>query len=151
MRLWRIAHRKYALDRHCSGAAMYGGRWNPIGLPALYCGSTIAITSLEKLVHLGTTPWPPLVLVAVDLPDASAVYAPDTEVLPDGWDALPLSTTAQSFGGDWLRRGDTLTMKIPSVIVPEEANFVINPMHPDYPQVQLTALRPFSFDRRLAK
>lgn len=151
MRLWRIAHRKYALDRHCSGAAMYGGRWNPIGLPALYCGGTIAITSLEKLVHLGTTPWPPLVLVAVDLPDASAVYAPDTEVLPDGWDALPLSTTAQSFGGDWLRRGDTLTMKIPSVIVPEEANFVINPMHPDYPQVQLTALRPFSFDRRLAK
>ena len=151
MRLWRIAHRKYALDRHCSGAAMYGGRWNPIGLPALYCGGTIAITSLEKLVHLGTTPWPPLVLVAVDLPDASAVYAPDTEVLPDGWDALPLSTTAQSFGGDWLRRGDTLTMKIPSVIVPEEANFVINPLHPDYPQVQLTALRPFSFDRRLAK
>lgn len=151
MRLWRIAHRKYALDRHCSGAAMYGGRWNPIGLPALYCGGTIAITSLEKLVHLGTTPWPPLVLVAVDLPDASAVYAPDTEMLPDGWDALPLSTTAQSFGGDWLRRGDTLTMKIPSVIVPEEANFVINPLHPDYPQVQLTALRPFSFDRRLAK
>lgn len=130
---------------------MYGGRWNPIGLPALYCGGTIAVTSLEKLVHLGTTPYPPLVLVAVDLPDASAVYAPDTEVLPDGWDALPLSTTAQSFGGDWLRRGDTLTMKIPSVIVPEEANFVINPLHPDYPQVQLTALRPFSFDRRLAK
>ena len=151
MRLWRIAHRKYALDRHCSGAAMYGGRWNPIGLPALYCGGTIAITSFEKLVHLGTTPWPPLVLVAVDLPDASAVYAPDTEMLPDGWDALPLSTTAQSFGGAWLRRGDTLTMKIPSVIVPEEANFVINPLHPDYPQVQLTALRPFSFDRRLAK
>ena len=151
MRLWRIAHRKYALDRHCAGAALYGGRWNPIGLPALYCGGTIAITSLEKLVHLGTTPCPPLLLVAVDLPDDSAVYEPGTHVLPDGWDALPVSTAAQSFGGEWLRRGDTLAMKIPSVIVPEEANFVINPLHRDYPQVQLTALRPFSFDRRLAK
>lgn len=151
MRLWRIAHRRYALDKNCAGAAMYGGRWNPIGLPALYCGGSIAITSLEKLVHLGTTPCPPLMLVAVDLPEESAVFEPDFDTLPDGWATLPTSTTAQSFGGAWLRRADTLAMKIPSVIVPEESNFVINPQHPEYSQVQLTVLRPFSFDQRLAK
>ena len=95
MRLWRIAHRRYALDKNCAGAAMYGGRWNPIGLPALYCGGSIAITSLEKLVHLGTTPCPPLMLVAVDLPEESAVFEPDFDTLPDGWATLPTSTTAQ--------------------------------------------------------
>lgn len=151
MRLWRIAHRKYALDRHCAGAALYGGRWNPIGLPALYCGGSIAITTLEKLVHLGTTPCPPLMLVAVDLPEAGAVFEPDPDTVPAGWNALPVSTIAQSFGAAWLRRGDTLAMKVPSVIVPEEANFVINPLHPHYPQVRFTAVRPFSFDRRLAR
>lgn len=151
MRLWRIAHRRYALDKHCAGTAMYGGRWNPIGLPALYCGGSVAITSLEKLVHLGSNPFPPLMLVAVDLPDACAVFEPDINTLPDGWATLPTSASAQSFGGAWLRRSDTLAMKIPSVIVPEESNFVINPLHPDYAQVQLTALRPFSFDRRLVK
>ncbi|KQQ36292.1 hypothetical protein ASF61_08945 [Duganella sp. Leaf126] len=151
MKLWRIAHRDHALDKVCAGAALYGGRWNPIGVPALYCGGSIAITSLEKLVHLGTAPSPPLMLVAVDLPDACAVFEPDPADFPAGWDALPVSTGAQAFGGAWLRRGDTLAMKVPSVIVPEEANFVINPRHPEYPQVQLTAVRPFAFGRRLLK
>lgn len=151
MRLWRITHRKYALDKLCAGAALYGGRWNPIGMPAMYCGASIAITALEKLAHLGAAPRPPLVLVAVDIPDDATVYDPGLAALPRGWSDLPTSAAAQAFGGAWLTHGAELAMKVPSAIVQEEANVVINPRHRDYHHVKLTVMRPFSFDRRLIK
>src|SRR5450830_424537 len=149
MRVWRITSKKYALDRLSAGAALYGGRWNPVGLPALYCGASIAISALEKLAHLGIVPHPPMVLVAVDIPDAAAIYEPKEDTLPVDWQRIPMSRSGQNFGGIWLRRKDTLAMKVPSVIVPEEANIVINPAHQDYSQVQLLVVRPFTFDFRL--
>ena len=151
MRLWRIAPRKYALDKSCAGAAQYGGRWNPVGMPALYCGTSIAITVLEKFVHIGSAPLPPLVLVAVDIPDEASMYEPDLTALPAGWDALPTSASAQAFGGAWLMRNADLALRIPSAILPEETNVMVNPRHPDYPAVKLTVVRPFTFDRRMGK
>lgn len=151
MRLWRIAQRKAALDTSCAGAALHGGRWNPVGMPAMYCGTTVAICSLEKFVHVGAGPLPPLVLVAVDIPDGAALYEPAAAALPAGWDALPVSKAAQVFGGAWLTTGRELGMKVPSAIVPEESNVVLNPRHPDYPRIAVTVLRPFTFDDRMFK
>lgn len=151
MRAWRIAAPRYALDKLCIGAAMYGGRWNPVGAPAMYCGGSVAIASLEKFVHLGTAPWPELVLVAVDIPDSGPIHTPSFAELPDGWDAMPASGTAQAFGGRWLAGGATLAMQVPSVIIPEEPNFVLNPHHPGYADVTLTVLRTFTHDDRMQK
>lgn len=151
MRLWRIAQRRYALDTLCLGAAQYGGRWNPIGVPALYCGTSVAICSLEKFVHVDTALSPPMVLVAVDIPDGTHLYEPEPATLPAGWDALPISQAAQSFGGAWLAKGGELGMKVPSAIVPEESNVILNPRHPDYAAISLTVARPFTFDDRMFK
>lgn len=151
MRVWRIAHHRFALDRVGLGSARFGGRWNPIGVPALYGGASIAVCALEKLVHLGSGVLPPQVLVAVDLPAECAIFTPAPDQLPAGWDALPTSLAAQAFGGRWLREAGQLAMRVPSAIVPEEANIVINPAHPDFARVVLTAVRPFSFDQRLTR
>lgn len=151
MRLWRISHRKYALDRVCAGAAQFGGRWNPIGIPALYCGTSISLCSLEKFVNIGAGPFPPLVLVAVDIPDSSALYTPTVAELPIGWDAMPTSASARKFGGEWLAKGRELGMVVPSAIVPEERNVVLNTRHADFARVALTVVRPFTFDRRMIK
>lgn len=151
MRLWRIAQRKHALDKLCAGAAQFGGRWNPIGVPALYAGTSIAMTALEKLLHVGAAPLPPLVLVAIDMPAGVTIYAPGLSALPIGWDAMPTSGAAQIFGGAWLARGAELAMKVPSVIIHEEANVILNPHHPDYAKVKLTIIRPFTYDARLFK
>ncbi|MDB5962733.1 MAG: hypothetical protein JWP59_4027 [Massilia sp.] len=151
MRLWRIAQQKYALDKLCTGTALYGGRWNPPGMPALYCGASIAVCALEKFVHVGSGVLPDQMLVAVDLPDDCSVYMPDVDMLPRGWDALPTSLAAQVFGGSWLGAASQLAMKVPSAIVHEEFNMVINPAHPAYGRVLLSEVRPFTFDRRLYK
>jgi RES domain-containing protein len=149
--LWRIAQRKYALDRLCAGSALYGGRWNPVGMPALYCGASIAICALEKFVHGAQVPLPPMVLVAVDLPDDCAIFRLTANELPDGWDELPTCTSAQNLGRAWLERGETLAMSVPSVVLPEESNVIVNPRHLDYVHMQLTEVRPFTFDRRMYK
>jgi RES domain-containing protein len=146
MTLWRISQQKYALDRLCAGSALYGGRWNPVGLPALYCGASIAICALEKFVHVGQASFSPLVLVEVELPEQSTVYSPALSELPAGWDELPTSITAQNFGREWLERGKTLAMRIPSAILPEESKVILNPLHPAFEHVQMKVLRPFSFD-----
>jgi RES domain-containing protein len=151
MRWWRIAQRKYALDRLCADSALYGGRWNPVGMPALYCGASIAICALEKFVHVGQAPLPPLVLVAVDFPDDCEIFTPTASELPVGWDELPTSISAQGLGRAWLERGETLAMRVPSVVLPEESNVIVNPQHPDYARVELTVLRPFTFDGRMYK
>jgi RES domain-containing protein len=151
MRVWRIAQRKYALDRLCAGSALYGGRWNPVGLPALYCGASIAICALEKFVHVGSASLPPLVLVAVDIPDHSTVFSPAVNELPSGWDELPTSVSAQALGRQWLERADALAMRVPSAVLPEESNVILNPRHPDFQHVGLTIIRPFSFDQRMFK
>jgi RES domain-containing protein len=151
VRLWRISQRKHALDKLCAGAAQFGGRWNPIGIPALYCATSIALCSLEKFVHIGAAPFPPLVLVAVDLPDSSALYTPSIAELPIGWDTVPTSAVAASFGGAWLASASALAMIVPSAIVPEESNVVINTRHPDYAHVELTIVRPFTLDGRMFK
>lgn len=122
-----------------------------IGMPALYCGTSVALCILEKFVHVGRTPLPPLALVAVDLPDHHALYEPGIAALPVGWDDLPTSGAAQVFGGAWLELRAGLAMKVPSVIVKEESNVIINPLHPDYRDVRLSIVRPFTFDSRMFK
>ena len=151
MKVWRIAQTKYAMDRACVGTSMYGGRWNPIGMPALYCGSTIAICTLEKFVHIAAGILPPQSLVAIDVPDDCAVFTPDIATLPIGWDAMPTSTTAQAFGQQWLSNRTHVGMRVPSTIVYEETNIILNPLHPDFARVTLTEIRPFTFDARLYK
>jgi RES domain-containing protein len=149
MRIWRIAQHRYALDRLCAGSALYGGRWNPVGLPALYCGASIAICALEKFVHIGSAPLPALVLVAVDVPDQSKVLSPTASELPSGWDELPTSVSAQALGRGWLERGQALAMRVPSAVLPEESNVILNPRHPDFEHVTLTVVRAFSFEQRM--
>lgn len=150
MRLWRIVSRKWALDTACDGARIHGGRWNPPGYPVMYAGATIEICALEKFVHLAGAPPPPLVLVAIDLPKGAApALQPTLADLPTGWADMPVSEAAQQFGRQWLVAARDLMLLVPSVIIPEATNAVINPAHPAYREIRLEIVRDFYFDARM--
>jgi len=152
LRLWRITTRNWALDTLCDGARLYGGRWNPVGYPVMYAGATIEICALEKFVHLAGVAHPPLVLVALDLPDDEALYRRSQIAgLPLDWAELPAPASAQEYGRKWLASGSELAMFVPSAIIPEVANAVINPRHPAYRELKLAIMRDFSFDARMFK
>lgn len=80
-----------------------------------------------------------------------ATFFSVSSFLPAGWDELPTSASAQALGRTWLERGEALAMRVPSVILPEEHNVIVNPLHPDYAKVELTVVRPFTFDQRMYK
>lgn len=149
MRAWRIARARYALDRSGAGGLADGGRWHVQGTPVIYAGLSAEICAMEKLAHTGHILPADLMLVALTLPDDEALYETvDAERLP-GWAATPPGAVSVDFGGAFLRSGRALGLIVPSAVVPEARNIVINPLHSRFAEVQLAVVRPFVFDQRL--
>ena len=150
MRAWRIAARKYALDRTGTGAWMDGGRWNSRNVHAIYLGTTAEICALEKLVHAGR-PFPDkLVLVSATLPDDPGLYLkPARHRLPKDWRAVPSPASTAKFGDRIISAGAYLGFYVPSVLMPETYNLILNPHHPRMAEVSFKIVRQFEFDPRL--
>jgi RES domain-containing protein len=149
MRTWRIAIEQAALDRSCEGAKKSGGHWHNEGTAALYTAMTVELAVLEKFVHTEGID-PTLVLVAIDVPDDPGLGVDiGFESLPQGWDDLEDAGSAAAFGTNFLKDCGYLYMRVPSVIVREGVNLVINPEHPAYDRVKMSVVRSFSFDPRM--
>jgi RES domain-containing protein len=154
--LWRIATdtRHYeANDLSGKGAERTGGRWNRPGRPVVYTASTVALACLETVVHLNAADLPlNLFLVRIEVPDdiwlAQRKLTPAG--LPAGWSAIPEGKVSLDAGDAWLKDVATALLAVPSVIVPEEFNVLINPLHPDVAKAHAVKVRPWFYDRRLA-
>jgi RES domain-containing protein len=118
----------------------------------MYAGANIEICALEKFVHLGSAAHPPLVIVSIDAPDdKDLTIQPAIADLPADWADLPSPPSAQEFGRQWLDAKKQLVMLLPSAVIPETVNALINPNHPAYADVTLTIVRDFTFDARMFK
>ena len=151
IRAWRISKARYAGDLTGQGAARDGQRWNQSGQRAVYLGLTPEITVLEVLVHLNGVLIVPLVLSAYEVPAGPGLITEaEPEALPAGWNAIPHGQASAVFGGDWLRDGGQLGLLLPSVVVPQARNLLLNPLHPAMSKVALVHQEPFQLDERLA-
>lgn len=154
--VWRIAtdtpHYE-ADDLTGAGAKVTGGRWNEAGIAMLYAAESRSLACLETIVHLNAGGLPlNRYLVQIDIPDDSWAAAetldPATLV---GWDAEPAGRASIRHGTEWARSGRGLLLMAPSVIVPEERNVLINPLHGDLARVTATKVRRWTYDSRLGK
>lgn len=148
--LWRLARRIHAAKRALPvGAQVTGGRWNPRGLPVVYAGTSIALVALEYFVHLSGDEPSDLVLLELRVPDGASRESVTLSDLPDRWQDDVAIT--QERGRRWIESSRSLALQVPSAIVPEESNLVLNPAHPEWGQVDVRVVRPFHFDRRMYK
>jgi RES domain-containing protein len=147
--VWRIARRPHALDRIGAGARQHGGRWNRPGTAVIYAGGTIAIAALERVVHLAGIVPPDLALVRVELPDGHSAEKPGLADLPKDWDLVPAGPGSMDFGTAWAREHRSLVLYVPSVLVREESNAVLNPGHPEFAAVKMSIERDFHYDPRM--
>lgn len=149
--LWRIAAttpRYVATDMSGTGAKNTGGRWNPAGIAVTYSSENIALAVHETVVHLRSGGLPlNRYLVRIDVPDdvwtARQILTP-----PVGWDAQPVGMISIQAGESWLLSKASALLVVPSVIVPEESNVLINPLHPAAARMTATALRKWHYDAR---
>lgn len=151
MRVWRLTHRRHAHDAFSGeGNRLVGSRWVPRGIPAVYTSGSSSGAVLETLVHLDV---PQLrnnfVLFPVDIPEAVEVIELPRESLPAGWNEIPAPAFLQLIGGAWNEAGESAVLGVPSVLVPAELNYILNPAHPDVGKIRVGEPDPFVFDGRL--
>jgi RES domain-containing protein len=115
----------------------------------IYAGRTVGIAALERFVHVAGVVPPDLVLVGIELPERCSVEEPKLGDLPADWDAVPIGPGSMEFGTAWAHEARSLVLHIPSAVVPEEGNAVLNPHHPEFAAVRMSILRDFHYDPRM--
>ena len=149
MILYRISNCSYVTNLDGMGARLYGARWNSKGVAVVYMASSRALAVLEVLVHLQPLFTPSnFCLAEIKVPDDS-ILALDIDTLPQNWNDISPPAVLKEIGNQFIKEGKYLMMKVPSSVVYEESNYLINPMHPDIKKVSIVDTHPFNFDRRL--
>jgi RES domain-containing protein len=152
VQVYRLVKERYAdsaLDG--SGAEAHGGRWNSKGVAMGYASDSVALAALELLVHLHRSEvLNRYVLFTLQPPDESVMVLDKATLPADGRGEPPPSSTA-AIGDEWVTRGVSLALAVPSTLIPRQRNVLINPAHPDFEAVVRAATaEPFKFDPRLA-
>lgn len=131
------------------GARLYGGRWNPPGWHCVYAAESRALAMLELLVHLtGRSRALKFRLLTLEIDKAAVLEA---RHLPDDWNAHPAGRAPQMVGQAWLQASKSPVLRVPSVLVPEESNFLLNPQAPGFDKIRVVEERELSLDLRLAE
>jgi len=141
MRLWRLTRRRFA-DLEGMGAERFGGRWNQPGRPMVYTATEAALAVLEVRVQLD---------IAFELlPDDYVLMAIETgDLAVEVGPLLTITDECARFGERWLEQQRSALLSVPSVVVPQSLNMLINPRHPDAGAIRIEEIHAWQFDFRL--
>lgn len=151
VRVWRICRKMYAKDALSGkGGLFVSGRWHSRGRPIVYSAQSISLAALEMLVHTERSIAPrDLVQVEISIPQAVQMIVILASRLQKGWQQYPAPVELQEIGDTWLQAMTSAVLEVPSAVVPEESNYLINPLHPDAAGMKIVSVSPFVYDRRL--
>ena len=147
MLIYRICRAEFATNLNASG---FAGRWNMDGQWVIYASATRSLAALELLANRsGSGLSSPYRVMAIDVPSTS-IRIVSTEMLSSNWRLFSGYGRLQEVGAEWYRRMDLLLLRVPSVLVPQEFNYLIHTKHPDFgSSVRLMGVEDFNWDGRL--
>lgn len=148
MELYRLGSCKFSADTSGEGSRLFGGRWNTIGVPAIYFASSRALAVLEVLVHLPPALLPSDFCMAIFKLETTSFEITQNQ-LPTGWNTFPFLKQVQLIGNAFFKESKHLLLKVPSAVVEGEFNYIMNPQHPEASQLTLLNKAQFTFDNRL--
>jgi RES domain-containing protein len=151
--IWRLCRQRHA-DRPLDGegARLYGGRWNYPGTAVVYTAGTLALAALEVLVHVDHDIAPTdLVSIPIEVPAGIRIEEISIVALPANWRDTPAPAQLQEMGTDWVHRATSLLLQVPSAVIPEEHNYLVNLTHPEVTRLKVGRPKPFTFDPRLLR
>ncbi len=149
MIVYRLAKQKYSNQISGIGAEINGGRWNNKGFRILYTSASRALCTTEIAVHtpLGIVP-KDYYLQTIKLPN-SEIFEISISQLNIDWRKFPHTTSTKLIGDHFIIEGTFLILKVPSAVVQDEFNYLVNPFHKLFSKVKLLKIEPFTFDKRL--
>jgi RES domain-containing protein len=150
---WRLIKEKLFRNAFSGeGASLYPGRWNNRGIPVVYTAGSVSLSVLELFVHLGQPDSKiRFCTIRVDIPDSVLIEDAMDAGLPQDWRAEPPPESTREAGTRWFEESRSAVLRVPSIIVPTEFNYVLNPGHPDFQLIKMSEPEPFSFDPRMWK
>lgn len=152
MFVYRISNKEYIRDLSGTGAAIFGGRWNPKGLNMVYTAGNIALAYVEFLVHnyhiLKTTR---VCLAKIELRGPFSIKELNIEQLPPDWNNSAIHQAhTENIGKEFLLPGEKYMLKVPSAVVPGEFNYLLNPYHEAHNDSRIIhIIDPFEYDKRI--
>lgn len=147
MLVYRISLTKYAKRLVASGRA---ARWNSNDVKMIYTANSRALACLENVVHrskLGLSL--SFSVMQINIPDSLAITAVNLKDLPVNWDQFEYMHLMQKNGDKWVKECKTAILKVPSSIIHDEFNYLLNPNHPGFKKIKLETVKPFLFDDRI--
>lgn len=155
MKVFRIEREKYLEDTLKGiGARLQNDfRWNSFGTSLVYTADSRALATLEIAVHLDLSEDLPSdrYFVEIEIPDDLMILEVYPADLPKGWNAKPPTKITQLIGDEFMSQNEGAVLKVPSSIVPQEFNYLINPNHSDIEKIKVFKAEKMTFDRRLQK
>ena len=153
MVVFRIEREKYLeITLTGIGASMTDGyRWNSLNTKIVYTSETRALATLEVSVHLDLSEDLPndRYFVEIEIPDDITILEVQLQDLPVSWDAKPPSSSTQTIGDDFVFYNEAAILKVPSSIIPQEFNYLLNPNHKDASRIKVLSKTKMKFDSRL--
>ena len=148
MRVWRICRRAHAADPLGGRGGLYfSGRWHPRGIRIVYASATLSLAALELLVHVDRDLlWANLVQIEIDLPDELQVKWIEARTLPSHGRRHPAPAALQRIGASWIEQGKTAVLRVPSAVIPDEDNYLLNPAHPAIERIKVIGRRAHAAD-----
>ena len=148
MIVYRISNERYKNDLSGNGAALYGSRWNSPGRRMLYTSEYISLSILESLVHLDKNFIPDKqYLLHINIPDSKDIKTISRASVKKDW-RTNIDYT-KWVGDQFIRSGEAFELKLPSVVVEQENNFLFNPAHADFKKVKILNVELLQLDQRL--
>jgi RES domain-containing protein len=149
MKVYHLGHTKFARSLTGEGAKLHGGRWNKIGTPCIYTSETISLSVLEYSANVRLDEMPASLSITVyQLPDNSWKMI-EKNKLPRNWQEIPAPEETKNFGSNLLQDASVLAIKIPSVIIPSEFNFILNPLATNFQTIKIIDVFSFALDKRI--
>lgn len=151
MKVFRIAKEKYIASLTGMGAEIVGGRWNRTGIRAVYTASSRALAMAETLVQPGFEQIPETYHIAqINVPDELEIYFLDMSSFdPDDWRTIRHAPFTKRLGSEILQGNRFPLIKVPSIVVKGDFNYVLNPSHENGNKITVDFTEPFPFDDRL--
>lgn len=152
MIVYRIAKKEHAALDGLGG--LYGpGRWHKKGNLVIYTSEHASLAAWEKIVHVASVENLPegFYLIKIELPETIVIQEVPKKIFVKGWNGFPFINETVDYGTSFLKAKEHLALKVPSVIIPDEYNIILNPLHPDIHRCRIISMKPFTFDRRALK
>lgn len=150
MRIYRITKTEYIDDLSGEGARLYGGRWNMIGDAILYFSQNLSLSLLEIIVHANFSELSThYSFIEAEIPDSDIKSIQSMDFIQPKWTTDGAISQLQMFGSNWLNKKEGLAMKVPSIILHQENNILINPAHKDFKDLKIIKIEKLDLDPRL--